>query len=628
LTVEIACDILLATKERTFFEGPNMSKQLAPRIKDICKESGNDKTRLMDIVRAVQREFGCVSDEAIDIIARTIDVPRVEVESAVTFYAFLSTQPKGGVVIRVCNDIIDEMQGADKVARAFSDALGIPVGGTTSDGRITLEYTPCIGMSDQAPAAMVNEVILTNLTADKARDIVKSLKNKTTPADLVTKTGDGNNSGKLVRSMVMNNIRQKGPVIFADFTPGAGLKKALAMTPAEVIRDIKTSRLRGRGGAGFPTGLKWEFTRQATGDKRFVFCYADEGEPGTFKDRVILTECPDLVFEGMTIAGYAIGADTGILYLRGEYAYLLAFLERVLENRRRQGLLGRNAGGKEGFHFDIRIQMGAGAYVCGEETSLISSSEGLRGDPKNRPPFPAQKGYLGRPTAVNNVETYCCAARILDQGPGWFAQMGSKGSPGTKLISISGDCKNPGVYEIPFGTKLGDLLKQAGALNPAAVQMGGPSGQMIGPSEFGRAICYDDLATGGSIMVFGPNRNVLEIAERFMDFFVEESCGYCTPCRVGNQLLRERLNRIIRGKGLPSDLDYLKTLGESVKVCSRCGFGQTSPNPVLTTLKNFRPAYEAMVKANKEDGFVKAFNIHAALTEAETLVGRKSEIFQ
>jgi [NiFe] hydrogenase diaphorase moiety large subunit len=438
--------------------------------------------------------------------------------------------------------------------------------------------------------------------------------------------GDGNNAHELVRSAVQNNIRARGPVVFDAFESGTALRKALAMTPAEVVRDVKTSRLRGRGGAGFPTGMKWDFTRQSTGANRYVICNADEGEPGTFKDRVMLTECPDLMFEGMTIAGYAVGASCGILYLRGEYAYLKAFLEDALAARRAAGWLGANITGRKGFDFDIRIQMGAGAYVCGEETSLISSCEGLRGDPKTRPPFPAQKGYLGCPTDVNNVETFCCVARILDKGPGWFAQMGSKGSPGTKVLSVSGDCRRPGVYEVPFGIPLRDLLKLAGGEQAAAVQVGGPSGQMVGPADFHRTLCYDDLATGGAITVFGPERNLLDVVRKFNAFFLEESCGYCTPCRVGNQLMKTCLDRIAAGKGEPCDLDYLQALGQAMKVTSRCGLGQTACNPVLTTLKNFKPMYDRLVTANA-DKWQPGFDIKAELAQAEAIAGRSSVHF-
>jgi [NiFe] hydrogenase diaphorase moiety large subunit len=608
-----------------------MSSNLTRVVKEVCQSVQHDRTRLMDVAIAVQKAFGCVSNDAIVAIAAELKLPRVEVESLVTFYAFLSKQPKGHTVIRLCNDVIDEMNGVARVAEAFEQALGIKMGQTTPDGKVSLEYAPCIGMSDQAPAALVNDVVMTNLDAEKARAIVRALISDGSIAKLAKPLGDGNNGHDKIRSTVVNNIRQRGPVIFDTYINGSGLKKALAMTPAEVIRDVKTSRLRGRGGAGFPTGMKWDFTRQAQGAKRYVVCNADEGEPGTFKDRVVLTESADLLLEGMTVAGYAIGSDTGILYLRGEYAYLKAYLEDVLAQRRQQGLLGSSICGKTGFNFDIRIQMGAGAYVCGEETALLSSCEGLRGDPKNRPPFPAQKGYLGCPTTVNNAETFCCVSRILEKGPGWFAQIGSKGSAGTKLLSVSGDCARPGVYEVPFGIKLADFLKMAGGEEAAAVQMGGPSGRMVGPADFGKTICYDDLATGGSVMVFNADRDVVKIARAFMEFFVEESCGYCTPCRVGNALLRQKLDDLLAGHGEPGDLAYLEELGRTVKLTSRCGLGQTSANPVLSTLERFKPAYDALLKKTKkrkgEQEFLATFDIRSALATSEALMERKSEVF-
>jgi len=325
----------------------------------------------------------------------------------------------------------------------------------------------------------------------------------------------------------------------------------------------------------------------------------------------------------MTVGGYAIGAEEGIVYLRAEYAYLREFLESVLENRRNLGLLGKNLCGKEGFNFDIRIQMGAGAYVCGEETALISSCEGLRGDPKNRPPFPAQQGYMGYPTSVNNVETFCCVARIMEEGPGWFSQLGSEGSAGTKLLSIAGDCMRPGIYEIPFGTKMSEVLKLAGAANAIAVQIGGPSGQLIDPGQYDRTICYDDLATGGAMTVFGPGTDLLEVVEDYMEFFVEESCGYCTPCRVGNVLLKNCIHKIREGKGQPEDLVDLEDLGNSVKMTSRCGLGQTSPNPVLSSLENFRSLYEARVNESA-DGMKPTFSLDSAVKEASGIAGRKS----
>lgn len=603
-----------------------MSKDLSAAVKEICLQYNNDRTCLMDILRKVQADWGSVSDEAIDVIAGAVSIPRVEVESTVTFYAFLSKEKKGKIVIRLCNDIIDRLAGMDVVAQAFKDELGIDFGETTPDGLISLEYTPCIGMSDQAPAGVVNDEVITYLSTDKAREIVRTLKKTGDPKKLVSRLGDGKNAGPLVNSMVHNNIRKKGEVIFADYPDGAGLKKTLTMSPVEVINEVTNARLRGRGGAGFPAGMKWQFTRAAEDPIKYVICNADEGEPGTFKDRVLLTEYPERLFEGMTIAGYAIGAQQGIVYLRAEYAYLLEMLENVLDKRRKNGMLGKSVLGKKEFDFDINIQLGAGAYVCGEETALISSCEGTRGDPKNRPPFPAQKGYMGHPTCVNNVETYVAAVRLMDMGAAWFTSIGSKGSSGTKLLSISGDCHSPGVYEYPFGITIEQLLKDVGAEDAKAVQIGGASGQMIGKEDYKRTICYDDLATGGSIMIFGAERDILDVVKHFMEFFVEESCGYCTPCRVGNVLLKGYLERIMAGNAEESDLEIMKSLGNTVKVTSRCGLGQTSPNPILTTLDKFYPEYKKLLKT-AEDGFKPSFNIQDVLQESQSITGRKSVHF-
>jgi [NiFe] hydrogenase diaphorase moiety large subunit len=611
-------------------------KNLKNEIADICKACGNDRSRLMDIVRDVQEKFGCVSDEAMNLIASEVSVHRVEVESVVSFYAFLSKEQKGKFVIRVCDDIVDRQAGVETIISAFEKELGIKIGETTPDGKITLEKTPCIGMCDQAPAIMVNDEMVTNLTANKVKKIVATIKETGDVKKLVCCVGDGNNANPLVNSMVNSNIQKKGDVIFSDYTPGKALKEALSLSPVEVIREVKAASLRGRGGAGFPAGMKWEFTRAADGDKKAIICNADEGEPGTFKDRVIITECPDLLFEGMTIAGYAIGADTGILYLRGEYAYLRSFLENVLIKRREAGFLGNNICAPKGikglfnkgkgFNFDIRIQMGAGAYVCGEETALISSCEGLRGDPKNRPPFPAQKGYLGLPTCVNNVETLASAVKIIEKGAAWFSSIGSAGSKGTRVNSISGDCAKPGIYELPFGVTLQELLDMVDAKDTAAVQMGGPQGALLGPKDFGRKICFDDLA-GGAITVFNKDRNLLDVVDYYMEFFIEESCGYCTPCRAGNLLLKKTLEKILDGKGEPSDITNLENLGKTIKSASRCGLGQTSAHPILTSIQNFKPLYDALVK-KEENGMNPSFDISKALNDSEKIIGRKSVIFK
>lgn len=599
---------------------------LESRVAAICGQFGNDKTRLLDILLEVQREFRGVESAAMDVIADRIGSYRVEVEGVVTFYAFLSEIKQGKVVIRLCDDIVDHHAGVEMVTRVFSEELGVEIGQTSPDGRFTLEYTPCIGMSDQAPAALLNEAVITSLTPESARRTARALKAGTAPEKLDLPLGDGNNGHPLVRSMVNNNIREAGEVLLCDASDGAGLKKALAMSPREVTAEIERARLAGRGGAGFPTARKWKIAAGAQAERRFVFCNADEGEPGTFKDRVLLTERAGLMIEGMTIAAYAIGSSEGLIYLRGEYAYLKPYLESVLQARRDEGRLGVDIGGRQGFDFDIRIQMGAGAYICGEESALISSCEGLRGEPRNRPPFPVESGYLGFPTVVDNVETFCCAARILDRGGEWFAGLGTERSTGSKLFSVSGDCARPGVYELPFGVTVAELMERVGAQDVAAIQVGGPSGEMIHKSQMGRRLCLEDLATGGSVMVFSERRNLLEIVEYFMDFFIEESCGYCTPCRVGNVFMKMRLQKIRNRLCQREDIDYLKELGKTIAMTSRCGLGHASPNPILSTMRNFPLVYSVLLKEGG-DGLQASFDIQSALEESRRLAKRRSMIY-
>ena len=392
------------------------------------------------------------------------------------------------------------------------------------------------------------------------------------------------------------------------------------MKPGEVIGEVKKSGLRGRGGAGFPTGLKWEFCTRAESDERYLLCNADEGEPGTFKERVILTELPHLLFEGMIIAGYAIGAKEGVLYLRMEYDYLKKHLEFVLNSFREKGWLGENAAGIDGFNFDIRIQFGAGAYVCGEESALIESCEGKRGEPRNRPPFPVRVGYLNKPTVVNNVESLCSVVKIIEKGSEWYKSMGTKETSGTKLLSISGDVRYPGVFEIEWGITVREMLEMAGAHDAKAVQVGGPSGRLIGENEFDRTICYEDLPTGGAMIVIGQERNILDVVKNFTEFFIDESCGSCAPCRYLTVVLRNKLQKIIDGKGVAKDIDDLVHWGKQMKIANRCGLGQTAANPILTSIENFRQEYEAKIEKGKD--FDTSFDMDAAIQESCRAVGR------
>jgi [NiFe] hydrogenase diaphorase moiety large subunit len=584
-----------------------MSQDHVLFVKKVAEKYGRDPTRLMDVLLEVNAQYGWFSEDTIGHISDAMDIPRVKVRDKISFYTFFSRKPVGKTVIRLSNSVVEKMKGADEIARAFEDATGIKFGETTPDGQITLVYAQCIGMSDQAPSALINHTPVGNLLPEDVGDIVDAIKK-------------GEDISQLPQGLTDVNLRRSGPVVFAPMDAGTALRAALKMTPEGVIDEIKKSKLRGRGGAGFPTGKKWEACRNVKSDFRYIVCNADEGEPGTFKDRVIMSERADLVFEGMTIAGYAIGAEYGIVYLRGEYEYMLEDLKRILEERRKKGLLGKSILGKKDFNFAIRIQIGAGAYICGEESALIESLEGKRGAPRERPPFPVEKGYMNRPTAVNNVETLCAAARIVEQGADWFSTIGTEASAGTKLLSVSGDCSRPGVYEIEYGITVARFLKMVGAEHAIAAKIGGPSGRLVGPKDFDRTISFEDFSTGGSVIFFGPGRDLLTHMRQFTEFFVEESCGWCTPCRVGTTLMLKELDKVIEGRATRSDLENIKRLGETIKTMSRCGLGQTAPNPILTSMQNFPELYEAAIKPVD---YIGRFDFAKAVAVGAQITGRK-----
>ncbi len=385
-------------------------------------------------------------------------------------------------------------------------------------------------------------------------------------------------------------MTERTPMTMDSIEPNAGLCAALALDAPGVVATIKESGMKGRGGAGFPTGLKWEFAAAAPAPdgRRYVVCNADEGEPGTFKDRVILDKWADLVFEGMTIAAYAIGAQEGYLYLRGEYAYMEPAIEACLKSRREANLLGEAICGESDFSFDIHVHLGSGAYVCGEETALIESLEGKRGEPRNRPPFPVVAGLNGAPTTVNNVETFAWAAAIMANGADWFSAIGTEKSKGPKMFSISGDVTKPGVFEFPLGITIRDLLVAAGGEDAKAVIIGGASGQCIPSAEFARNICYEDICTGGAVIVIGPDRDLLEVAENIQEFFADEACGQCTPCRVGNVRILEGIRAMKTGDLSASRLLDLTALGGTMQIASKCGLGQSAPNVFLSIVKHYQ----------------------------------------
>ncbi len=589
-------------------------------VNNVIKRYHGDETRLMDILMDIQSELGYLSEWTIEQIAKALDIPKVSVEQTVSFYHFFTKEPRGKYTVYLNNSVLAVFAGREEVAKAFEEAAGCRFGSVSKDGLIGLFDTACIGMSDQEPAAIINEEVFTCLTPEKARSLVAGMKAGKSVEELKgTKYGDGQNSNPLIRSMVNNNIMKRGKVVLADYVPGSGIRKAVGMSSNEIIQMVKSSHVRGRGGAGFPTGLKWEVAKKAAGDVKYIFCNADEGEPGTFKDRVILTELPCLVFEGMAIAGYAVGAKHGILYLRNEYRYLRRYLEDVLDKMRADNLLGNFIAGKHGFNFDIKIQFGAGAYVCGEESALIESAEGKRGEPRDRPPFPVEKGYLQKPTVVNNVETLCSVVRILLNGFEWYSEIGTKDSKGTKVISVSGDCKKPGIYEIEWGFSVNDVLKMVEAEDTQAVQVGGPSGACIGPDEFKRELSYEDLATGGSLIIIGKKRDLLkDVVLNFTEFFRDESCGSCVPCRALTGMSKLILERIIEGKGTRKDVVSFEKW-QTIMKRNRCGLGQTALNPIVTTIRKFPDIYKERIKV-KDDKFCPAFDLEKAVADFDAAV--------
>ena len=566
---------------------------------------GHTPTRLLAILRSVQAEAGCVPVEALGRIAAGVGRTRAEVESTASFYSLLHTQPRGAVEVLFSDNIVDQMAGKAQRMRALCDRLGVEPGVPSADGLAFVDSTSDIGLADQPPGALVNGRLVPALDDEKIERIASLIRARQPleawPAALFE---------------VADNVRVGGPLLAERFEPGTGLRRARALGADGVLAELETAGLRGRGGAGFRTAVKWGAARRAAGYRRVVICNADEGEPGTFKDRVLLRRQADLVFEGMTIAAHALGAAQGLVYLRGEYLSLVEGLRAVLERRRAQGLLGRSA---DGNGFDIELVLGAGAYVCGEESALIESLEGKPGRPRNRPPYPDTAGYEGHPSVVNNVETFACAAKILERGGAWFAGLGTPQSTGTKLLCVSGDCARPGVYELPFGVPIRQVLADSGAHDAQAVQVGGPSGTCLAWRDFDRRLSFEDVPTAGALMVFSRHRDLFEVARNFTHFFAHESCGFCTPCRVGTSLLRDGMDKLARGKGSALDLQRMQALMHVMQSMSHCGLGHTAARPVVQVMQAFPESFERRLR-NLD--YEPAFDLDAALADARRITGR------
>ncbi|WP_395693799.1 NAD(P)H-dependent oxidoreductase subunit E, partial [Piscinibacter sp.] len=530
---------------------------------------------LVQLLREAQAEHGWLPRPLLAALAQELGLTLAHVEGVASFYRFLHLQPVGRLRILFSDNITDRMRGSEALMADLCARLGVQPGVMRADGRVSVAAASCTGLGDQGPALLVNHhQVVTRLDGERVARIAELVEAEVPPAQWPAEW-----------SVVADNVRRPDVLLAGGFAPGEALAAALARGAEATLAEVQASRLRGRGGAGFATGTKWDLCRKAAGAQRVVVCNADEGEPGTFKDRVLLTRHADAVFEGMTIAAFAIGATQGLVYLRGEYRYLLEHLEAVLQRRREAKLLGSGIAGRPGFDFDIAIHLGAGAYVCGEESALIESLEGHRGTPRIRPPFPVEHGYLGLPTSVNNVETFCAAAHIALRGGAWWAGIGTAKSTGTKIHSISGDCERPGLYEYPLGTRVETMLVDCGARDTQAVQVGGPSGTCLSVSEFGRRIAFEDLATAGAFMVFSRERDMFEVARGYSRFFAHESCGFCTPCRVGTELIVRRMDKLALGHGSPWDLQELHALEQLMHGTTHCGLGATATHVLRDTLQ-------------------------------------------
>ncbi|MEF9969190.1 MAG: NADH-quinone oxidoreductase subunit NuoF [Ruthenibacterium sp.] len=532
--------------------------------------------------------------------------------------------------VMVCGGTGCTSSGSDKIAHAFEDEIAA----TGLETEVKVIRTGCFGLCALGPIvviypegsfySMVKESDVKEIVDEhllKGRPVTRLLYDETVSADNTVKSLDETDFYKKQMRIALRNCGVINPENIDEYIAFDGyqaLGKVLTeMKPAEVIQTMLDSGLRGRGGAGFPTGLKWKFAAANAADQKYVCCNADEGDPGAFMDRSVLEGDPHVVIEAMSIAAYAIGATQGYVYIRAEYPIAVERLRIAIRQAREYGLLGKNIFDTD-FCFDIDIKLGAGAFVCGEETALMTSIEGKRGEPRPRPPFPAVKGLFAKPTILNNVETYANVPRIILNGADWFSKIGTEKSKGTKVFALGGKIKNTGLVEIPMGTTLRTIVEEIGGGIPngkkfKAAQTGGPSGGCIPASLFDTPIDYDNLIAIGSMMgsggliVMDEDTCMVDIAKFFLEFTVEESCGKCTPCRVGTKRLLELLDKITSGKGTMGDLDKINELAAFIKENSLCGLGQTAPNPVLSTMRYFRDEYvEHIVNKRCPAGVCKA----------------------
>ncbi len=578
-----------------------ISHEVRARIEDTAARYPDRRSALMPALHLAQRSLGgSVSAEAVAEIAKLIGVPVSTAYGMQSYYTMFNRQPIGRYHLQLDVNVPAMLAGADALLAHLEKTLGIRAGQTTPDGLFTLSTVQDLGSCGSCPVLQVNDRYYENLTPEKVDRLLAELRQGRLP-----EPGAGAHWGTKCDILLKRRGDPKARELEVYRKSGGyqALAKALGMTPAAVAAEVKDAALRGRGGAGFPAGMKWGFLPKERTQPVYLICNADEGEPGTFKDRQIMEFDPHLLVEGMTIAGFAIGAQLGFIYIRGEFAWIAEILDAACAQARKAGLLGKNILGK-GVDFDIIVHLGAGAYVCGEETALIESLEGKRGNPRLKPPFPAAVGLYGCPTIVNNVETLACVPFIVEQGAAAFRKLGPTNNHGPKIFGISGHVNKPGTYEYPMGTPLEELLAAAGGVRGKlkAVIVGGLSVPILTAAEAaGLTMDYDSclkrgtMLGSGGIIVINEQTSIPEVALRAIRFYAHESCGQCVPCRQGSHALARLLERLVAGRGKPGDIDRVLGLCKSIGGTTLCPTGDAFSVPIEAMVRKFRPEFEALL---------------------------------
>lgn len=568
--------------------------ELEPLRSILAELAPKGRSALLPALHAAQRIYGWIAEPVAAEVGRALKVPLADVSGVIDFYEMFNRQAVGRIVMRVCSAPVCATAGADAVEQALCRHVQTEPGEVSSDGAFTVERAPCLGLCDHAPAVLVGESALGH--ADPTQAAAICALTGQTPTSFIG--GDFR--------ILTSNCGQGHPTSIADYQVRggyAGLKKALSTTPQAVLAEVKAAGLVGRGGAAFPTGAKWEGAANAQGQPKYIVCNADESEPGTFKDRILMEDDPHRIIEGMIIAAFAVGASQGYIYVRGEYPYAFKVMSDALDEARQAGAIGANVFAS-GFNFNIEMRLGAGAYICGEETALLESIEGKRGLPRIKPPFPTAHGLFGKPTVINNVETFCNIPLIVERGAAEYRKLGTERSPGPKLFCVSGQVHRPGLYEVPLGITLRHLLFDlAGGLKPGrklqAVLMGGAAGAFAIEKDLNVILSFENLSAAGlplgsgAVMVFDDSADLRDVLKRLAHFFAEESCGKCYPCQLGTQRQYEILNRSAEGRPLNGDRERLSDVGNTMIDASLCGLGQTAPTAILSAMKLWPELFDA-----------------------------------